>query len=30
MANAEVNKWGRKLQADWMNTSVEDEENLVN
>ena len=27
MANAEVNKWGRKLQADWMNTSVEDEEN---
>lgn len=26
MANAEVNKWGRKLQADWMNTSVEDEE----
>ena len=27
MANAEVNKWGRKLQADWMNTSLEDEEN---
>jgi hypothetical protein len=27
MANAEVNKWGRKLQADWMNTPVEDEEN---
>ena len=27
MANAEVNKWGRKLQADWMNTSIEDEEN---
>jgi hypothetical protein len=27
MANAEVNKWGRKLQADWMNTSVEDDEN---
>jgi hypothetical protein len=27
MANAEVNKWGRKLHADWMNTSVEDEEN---
>ena len=26
LANAEVNKWGRKLQADWMNTSVEDEE----
>ena len=26
-ANLEVNKWGRKLQADWMNTSVEDEEN---
>ena len=26
MANAEVNKWGRKLQADWMNTSVEDED----
>jgi hypothetical protein len=26
-ANAEVNKWGRKLQADWMNTSLEDEEN---
>jgi hypothetical protein len=26
-ANAEVNKWGRKLQADWMNTPVEDEEN---
>ena len=27
MANAEVNKWGRKLHADWMNTSLEDEEN---
>jgi hypothetical protein len=27
MANAEVNKWGRKLQADWMNTSLEDEVN---
>ena len=27
MANAEVNKWGRKLQADWMNTSLEDEDN---
>jgi hypothetical protein len=27
MANAEVNKWGRKLQADWMNTSLEDKEN---
>ena len=27
MANAEVNKWGRKLQADWMNTSLEDDEN---
>jgi hypothetical protein len=27
MANAEVNKWGRKLQADWMNTSLEEEEN---
>ena len=26
-ANAEVNKWGRKLQADWMNTSLEDDEN---
>lgn len=26
-ANLEVNKWGRKLQADWMNTSLEDEEN---
>jgi hypothetical protein len=27
LANVEVNKWGRKLHADWMNTSVEDEEN---
>ena len=26
-ANLEVNKWGRKLQADWMNTSIEDEDN---
>lgn len=26
-ANLEVNKWGRKLQADWMNTSLGDEEN---
>lgn len=25
-ANAEVNKWGRKLQADWMNSKVESEE----
>lgn len=27
MANAEVNKWGRSLQAEWMKTPVEDEEN---
>jgi hypothetical protein len=24
-ANLEVNKWGRKLQADWMNTQVDED-----
>ena len=30
LANKEVNKWGRKLQADWMNTKVISEEEEAN